>query len=177
VSTFTGQYFFAIDKKSRLTIPQKLRAAINRSKEGYDLVACVGYDSLLYLYTQRDYELNAPKFDAKAQTNPRVRNYLRIKYGLKEDLEIDSLGRVLIPESMLKHFGLSREVALIGVDDHMEVWPRDRWNEHVKKELEVFDETAAQVLNPAAPAGAEASAAAAAAPAQAPAPPPPGGST
>jgi MraZ protein len=159
VATFFGQHFFSIDKKSRLTIPLELRTAIIRSKEGYDLAACPGHDRVLYLYTQSDYEESTARFDAKAQTDAGVRDYLRVRCGLKANLAIDSLGRVLIPETLLKHFGVSREVVLVGAQDHMEVWPKAKWNEHVARALDKFDATATAVLKPAAPAPKEASSA------------------
>ena len=166
--SFTGQYFYSIDKKCRLTIPQRLREGLDPKADGYGFVACVGFDGLLYLYTPASYEQITPHFDAKAQTSADVRNYVRLTQGLKEDLELDRLGRVLIPEGMLKQFGLAREVTIVGAGDHIELWPRERWNTFVQEQLVKRDETAARAIAFAqAPAAATATAAAA----------PPAGST
>jgi len=157
VRSFTGQYFYSIDKKCRLTIPQRLREGIDHAAEGYGFVACVGFDGLLYLYTPRAYEAITPRFDAKAQTSVDVRNYMRLTHGLREDLEVDRLGRVLLPDGMLKQFGLSREVAIVGAGDHVELWPRERWNAFVQEQLGKRDETAAKAIafaQPAAPPSA-----------------------
>jgi len=161
VLSFTGQYFYSIDKKCRLTIPQRLREGIDREVEGYGFVACVGFDGLLYLYTPRAYEQNTPRFDTKAQTSADVRNYMRLTHGLREDLEVDRLGRVLIPEGMLKQFGLAREASavIVGAGDHIELWPRERWNAFVQEQLVKRDETAAKAIAFAqAPAAAPATA-------------------
>jgi MraZ protein len=154
VKTFTGQYFYSIDKKGRLTIPLRLREGIDRPVEGYGFVACVGFDGLLYLYTPKAYEQVAPHFDAKAQTNADVRNFMRLTHGLREELEIDSLGRVLIPQGMLRQFGLSGEVAVVGVGDHIEIWRKDQWEAFVREQLAKRDETATRAMGFAGPEAA-----------------------
>lgn len=142
----TGRYFHAIDAKSRLTIPARLRDAINPREEGYGFVAISKFDKVLYLYTPRTYEEIAPEFDASSQTNPDVRNYQRVTYGLAEDLEMDRMGRVLIPEHLVKECGFSKNVVVVGVRDHIEVWPDERWEAFVKKQRARRDELAKQAL-------------------------------
>lgn len=143
----TGQYLHAIDAKSRLTVPAKLREAINPAEEGYGFVAVLGFDGVLYLYTPKTYRRIAPQFDTRLQTKVDVRNYQRLAYGLAEHLEVDRLGRVLIPENTLKQCGLSKEVAVIGVMDHIEVWGRARWESFVKEQLAVHDELAERAMS------------------------------
>lgn len=142
----TGRYFHAIDAKSRLTIPARLRDAINPREEGYGFVATSTFDNVLYLYTPRSYEEVAPEFDASSQTDPDVRNYQRVTYGLSEDLEMDRMGRVLIPEHLVAECGLSKEVVIVGVKDHMEVWPRDRWEAFVEEQKATRHELAKRAL-------------------------------
>lgn len=142
-----GHYFHRIDAKSRLTIPARLRDAINPREEGYGFVAIIKFDKVLYLYTPRTYEEIAPEFDASSQTNPDVRNYQRVTHGLAVDLEIDRMGRVLIPEKLMEECGLSaREVAVSGVEDHIEVWPRDRWETHIEEQKANQDALTKQAL-------------------------------
>ena len=142
----TGEYFHAIDAKSRLTIPAKLREAINPAEEGYGLVAVHGFDGVLALYTPQTYRRIAPTFDSKLQTKAEARNYQRLARALAEHLEVDRLGRVLIPEHTLRRCGLTREVAIVGVQDHIEVWDRARWEAFVTKHLARHDELAEQAM-------------------------------
>jgi MraZ protein len=140
-----GEYYHAIDDKSRLTIPAKLRESINTAEEGYGLVAIPLFDRLLYLYTPKTYEGIAPHFDTKLEANADVRNLKRLRYGLAQDVEVDRLGRVLIPENTLKRCGLGKEVVLVGAEDHIEVWPRQRWEAFVAQEFAHHDELAERV--------------------------------
>jgi MraZ protein len=142
----TGEYFHAIDAKSRLTIPAKLRESIDCTKEGYGFIAVRGYDGVLYLYTPSTYRQIAPQFDTKLQTRPEVRKYQRLAYGLAENVEVDKLGRVLIPENTLRRCGLTRDVAIVGVQDHIEVWDQGRWETFVTEQLAQHDVLAEQAL-------------------------------
>lgn len=141
-----GEYFHAIDAKSRLTIPAKLRESINPSEEGYGFVAVRGFDEVLYLYTPETYRKIAPHFDTRLQTKADVRIYQRLAYALAEDVEVDRLGRVLIPDTTLRRCGLSREVAILGVQDHIEVWDRARWDAFLKEQLPRRDELAERAI-------------------------------
>ena len=142
----SGRYYHAIDAKSRLTIPARLRDAINPKEEGYGFVATVTFDNVLYLYTPRTYEAIAPEFDVSSQANPDVRNYQRVVYGLSEDLEMDRMGRVLIPDHLMNECGFLKEVVVVGVKDHIEVWPRDKWDTFVQEQKAGLEELAKRVL-------------------------------
>jgi len=142
----TGQYFHAIDAKSRLTIPAKLRDAINRKEETYRFYAVPLFDKVLYLYTPQTYEQIAPQFEPKLDANADVRDFKRLRFGLAEQLEIDRLGRVLIPDSMAKRCSLTKDVAIIGVQDHIEVWDRARWEAHMSQQLDRQEELAARAM-------------------------------
>jgi MraZ protein len=142
----TGEYFHAIDAKSRLTIPAKLREAINPSEEGYGFIAVRGFDEVLYLYTPDTYRNMAPRFDTRLQAKADVRNYQRLTFAMAENVEVDRLGRVLIPENSLKRCGLAREVAILGVQDHIEVWDRARWEKYSDEQLARHDELAERAV-------------------------------
>jgi MraZ protein len=149
----TGQYFHAIDAKSRLTIPAKLREKINPSEEGYGFMAVHGYDKVLYLYTPETFNRVSQAFDSSLQTDPDVRNYERIRYGLTTELELDRLGRVLIPESARQQCGLKRDVAVVGVRDHIEIWDKEKWDAFIEERLAEHDQLAERAMTAAARAG------------------------
>ena len=146
-----GEYYHAIDAKSRLTIPVKLREFMSRTGEGYavvttQLVAVQLFDGILYLYTPQVYEQIAPQFGAELEVNADVRNYKRLRFGLAQEVEVDRLGRVLIPDPLLKRCGLGKDVVILGVENHIEIWPRERWNKFVAQQLKQHDKLAARAI-------------------------------
>jgi len=142
----TGQYYHTIDAKSRLTIPAKLREVINPAEEGYGFVAIMGPDAVLSLYTPAAYRRIAPQFDPRSQASPDVRNFRRLAYALADQLEVDRLGRILIPETTAKRCGLTKDVVIIGVEDHIEVWPRDRWEGFLNEQMANQDALAERAM-------------------------------
>jgi len=146
VRLLTGQYFHAFDAKSRLTIPAKLRERIDPAEEGYGFVAVHGFDGVLYVYTPNAYNEMVPQFDSALHTKKDIRDYERITYGLAEQLEVDRLGRVLITETTRSQCGLSKEVAIVGVRDHIEIWDRSKWLAFVQERLAQHDQLAERAM-------------------------------
>jgi MraZ protein len=45
--------------------------------------------------------------------------------------ELDAQGRVLVPGHLAEHAGIEKEVVVIGVHDHCEIWDRAAWTAHL----------------------------------------------
>ena len=158
VQALKGQFFHAIDAKCRLTIPARLREVASPSEDGYGFVVALGFDKVLYLYTPKAYEQITPKFDRRAQTSPAVRKYQRLSYGMADRLELDGLNRVLIPEALLRRCEIEKDVAIIGCQDHIEIWPRKRWEEFLDTEMAHHDDLAGEAMAATEPQPAPAAA-------------------
>ena len=146
-----GEYHHTIDAKGRVTLPAKLRVFMSREQEGFALIATelVGvpsFDGVLHLYSKQAYEQNSPKLPPEMDVDEKVRNFKRVWFGLAQDMEVDRLGRILIPDPMAKRCGLKRngDVVVVGVETRIEVWPRDRWESHIGKQVEQVNDLAAQ---------------------------------
>jgi len=152
----SGEFYHAVDAKSRLTIPAKLRAAINRTLHGQGFFAFVDFDGVLCLYTPTAYEHLAPMLvETQLRASKEVRDYKRLRYGLAEFLEEDRLGRVLVPEKLLKRGGIEKDVAIVGCQDHLEIWDRARWEAFVKIRLPEHDTLAVKAMELARARAAE----------------------
>jgi MraZ protein len=141
-----GEYFHAVDEKFRLTIPVKLREAINAEVEGPGFYAVQGFDGVLSLYTPKRFRRMTPPLDAKLMAVPEVRDFSRLRYGLTEKVEVDRLGRVLMSEPALRRAGITKDVAIVGVRDHIEIWDRTKWETFVAEKLGKHDELAQAAL-------------------------------
>jgi MraZ protein len=147
----TGEFFHAIDAKSRLTIPAKLREAVKSQDGGGGFFAFVDFDGILSLYTPEAYRSLAPQLhETELRAAKEVRDYKRLRYGLAEYLEVDRLGRVLLPERLVERAGLQKETAIVGCLDHVEVWDRKRWESFVTVRLPEHDGLAVQAMRLAA---------------------------
>lgn len=143
---FTGEFFHAIDAKSRLTIPSKLRDVIQPREQTHAFYAVAEYDRSLCLYTPETYRERAPKFDPDDLVDEDVRNFQRLYYGLSEYVEVDRLGRVLLPERLLKRCKITKNVAIVGAYDHIQVWDAECWQAWLEKAYPKRDDLAARTV-------------------------------
>jgi MraZ protein len=126
---FFGEYEHTIDAKNRLTLPAKFRDALAGG-----VVLTRGLDDCLDVFARSDW--NTLVGERLAPLDPfskEARELKRFFFAAASDAELDKQGRVLVPPALAKHASLGREVVVAGVHDHLEVWDRAAWAEHVTK--------------------------------------------
>ncbi len=133
---FTGTYEHAIDAKNRLAIPAEIRNLMARQQQaqsgGTDSGPLTLYVSLsdelvLCLYTQEMFEQRAAELDRSELETGEILEYERMLYSLSSRTELDSQGRIRLPENLLEMTELKSDVVLIGVKDHLEIRDRAMW--------------------------------------------------
>ena len=137
----TGTFSRAVDEKLRIAIPKSLREALGSAAQGVLYVA-PGTDGSLALFTE---DALAGLADRLAQSSPNaqdVRAFSRLFYARAQAVELDGQGRVRIPPELAQLAGLAKEVVLIGVQDHLELWDSQRWEQYVKARQNQFDQIA-----------------------------------
>ncbi|MBI1313758.1 division/cell wall cluster transcriptional repressor MraZ [bacterium] len=141
--TLTGTWPRSLDEKGRLAVPSRLRADLG----GDDLKALFiapWTDMSLAIFTPTAFDALSARMSDKSAAKLDVRSYMRLFYGQAEKLDLDAQGRLRIPERLKALAELQREVVLLGVSDHLELWDRTRWDEYVAKLSPQFDEIAEQ---------------------------------
>jgi MraZ protein len=124
---FFGEHEHTIDEKNRLTLPARFRDAL---ADG--VVLTRGLDTCLDVYARADW--NALVDARLAPLDPfsnEARRLKRFFFSAAADAELDKQGRVLVPPPLARHAKLGREVVVAGVHDHLEIWDRGAWADHV----------------------------------------------
>jgi MraZ protein len=62
-------------------------------------------------------------------------------FGRAAEIEVDSIGRILIPDFLKDRIGLKNTAAMVGVEDRVEVWNENAWN----KQKEVIERQAEEL--------------------------------
>ena len=62
-----------------------------------------------------------------AQARELAREFQRLFFGHAAEVELDKAGRFLLPENLRGYAGLTRDVMITGVDDHIEIWDLATW--------------------------------------------------
>jgi MraZ protein len=123
---FYGTHEHTIDEKNRLTLPAKFREAF-----GDGVVLVRGIDGTVDVYPRGTWETSVERIAALDPLTPEARQMRRFVFGAATVTEVDKQGRVLVPPDLARHAGLGREVAVVGVHDHIEIWARPEWASHV----------------------------------------------
>jgi MraZ protein len=121
---FLGQYHHNLDEKGRLTIPARFREAL---AEGAYLTQ--GFDRNLRLLTQADFEAMAEKINRLSMTNPDIRQLRRLIFATASEVQLDRIGRTLIPQFLRDFAGLEGEAVIVGVGEAIEIWSPETWAE------------------------------------------------
>ncbi|MEK7503758.1 MAG: division/cell wall cluster transcriptional repressor MraZ [Patescibacteria group bacterium] len=123
-----GEYQHTIDTKRRLAIPSKFRKDL-----GEQAVITKGLESCLVIYTLEEWGKQAQKLEALPNSQADARNYARVMLSGASDVELDKLGRVLIPDYLKNYAVLKKNVTLLGLSNKIEIWDSEKWEEHKKR--------------------------------------------
>ena len=137
----TGTFVRAIDEKLRLAIPKRLRDAL-RTEPNKVLFVTPGTDRSLAIYTEEMLGQMAQRLAVASPTGPDVRAFNRLFYAQAQPAELDGQGRIRIPPELAELAGLGREAILLGVQDHLEIWDRGRWDAYLAERQARYDQIA-----------------------------------
>jgi transcriptional regulator MraZ len=122
---FRGHFEHSLDVKNRLSIPARFRAAFSSGT-----VLAKDFEPCVAVYTAEAHEAIVER--ALGPLNPMGQDYRKLSryfQGNSFDTELDASGRVILPAPLLDHTGIQKEVVVVGVGDHLEVWARERWQQ------------------------------------------------
>ncbi len=118
--TVTGVYRHTIDTKGRLAIPSRIREEL-----GEVFYVTISMEKCLTAYSSESWD----RFMEKIKAMPRVKqNKMRPLFAHAAKCELDSQGRVLIPQALRDFAALDKNVAVVGTGECAEFWDEDAWN-------------------------------------------------
>ncbi|HET8574575.1 MAG TPA: division/cell wall cluster transcriptional repressor MraZ [Candidatus Paceibacterota bacterium] len=125
---FIGEYTHTLDPKKRLALPSKFRKELGRKA-----VVTHGLDNCLFVYPMKHWEKIAEKFSTLSIGQADTRGFNRFMLAGASEAEVDSMGRILIPEFLKEFAGLDTKVSVLGVNDRIEIWNSEKWAEYKAK--------------------------------------------
>lgn len=119
---FQGASALNLDAKGRMSIPARHRDALLVQGEGRVTLTRHPHGCLL-LFPRPTWESHRQQIAAWPMS---ARAWQRILLGNASDVDLDSAGRVLIAPELRSAIGLEREVMMLGMGSHFEVWDAAR---------------------------------------------------
>ena len=123
----TGTYEHSIDAKGRLFIPAKLREEL-----GVTFYLAMGVDECLAIYPQETWNRFTEKFASLPMSQSAA---MRPLFANASKCELDSQGRIVIPQKLRKYAGLEKDAVIIGVNDRAEIWSAETCNAREEEEM------------------------------------------
>jgi len=117
-----GEFTHTIDTKKRLAIPSKLRKEL-----GNKAVITRGLDSCLFIFPVKDWEKLVEKLSDLPFGEKNSRSFVRLILSGANEVNLDSLGRILIPDYLKNYAQLKKNVIIAGVSNRLEIWNKSRW--------------------------------------------------
>lgn len=135
-----GEYLHTLDDKKRLSLPAKFRKEVGRT-----VVVTRGLDSCLFMFPQKAWAKIAEKVSALPVGQSDTRGISRFLLAGAVEVEVDTAGRILLPDFLKEFAGLRNRVVLAGVSDRIEIWNEKTWDEY-KKRIEKGADAMAETL-------------------------------
>ena len=128
---FAGRYEYAIDDKSRVSIPARFRETLSTN---YDMrLILTNLDGCIVGYPHQEWLLIQERTSSPTAVRKETRAFLRYFYSGVSECPIDRLGRILIPQALKTDSGIKKNVVIIDMGKKIEIWAQERWDELVKK--------------------------------------------
>ncbi len=137
---YFGSFTHNLDEKGRLMIPRKMREEL-----GYKVYIMKGFEGSLSLYNEERYQKLVEEFSRLSFNQSKVRDYLRLQFASTYEMEVDKLGRVQIPTALLTKYNISKEVLVLGIGDHIEVWDKAKYEEYENGIRDEFESIAENI--------------------------------
>jgi MraZ protein len=141
---FRGHYEHSLDAKNRLSIPARFRAVFSSG-----VVLAKDPEPCVAIWPTQTHESIIQR--ALSGLNPmgsRHRTLSRFYQGNSWDMDLDAAGRVTLPPQLLTHARLGKEVVVVGVGDHLEVWAAERWSSQQESLDSQIEEVTDQLGDP-----------------------------
>ncbi|MFC1721890.1 division/cell wall cluster transcriptional repressor MraZ [Patescibacteria group bacterium] len=119
---FIGEFTHSLDEKGRLAIPVKFRRELLRGA-----VVTRGLDDCLFIYTKKEWTKLAEKLSNLPLGQKDSRAFARLMLAGAMKVQVDSQGRVVIPEYLRSFAGISKKVVVAGLYSRIEVWDTNKW--------------------------------------------------
>ncbi len=123
---FRGNSFHTIDPKGRIIIPARFRDVLQATSFNSLMVSKM--DGGLVAYPFEEWQKIETKVLDMTEKSETMRKFRRFFIGGASDCPHDKQGRILIPQALREYAKLNKEIALVGVLDHFEIWAKEIWH-------------------------------------------------
>ena len=139
---FMGEFHHNIDEKGRLIIPSKFRNEL-----GSKFIVTRGIEECLFVYSLDEWNKMVEELKTLPFTRKDARAFTRMFLSGATECELDNNGRINIPSPLTNYASLEKECVVIGVNERLEIWSNEKYEEFFNNNIGRFDEIAENLFN------------------------------
>ncbi len=125
---FIGEYRHTVDDKNRILLPAKFKKEL-----GKKVVVTRGLDNCLFLFPHKTWEEISKEMSKLGLMQTDSRGFTRFMFSGASEIDVDSMGRILIPDYLREFGGIKNLAVFAGVHDRIEIWQDKRWDTYKKR--------------------------------------------
>ncbi len=119
---FLGEYQHSLDPKGRVVLPAKFREEL---ADG--CVITKGQERCLFVFPLDRWAMEVERVNTLPRTDARARKLARSFFASANQQAPDKQGRVQVPASLRTYADLTKDLTVVGVADHVEIWDTATW--------------------------------------------------
>lgn len=123
-----GEHTHTLDTKKRLSLPAKFRKEL-----GKKIILTRGLDTCVFVYSQKEWKEFSEKLGELSMGQADTRAFNRFLLGGAVETEIDSAGRILVPDFLKDFAGLDTKVVVAGISNRVELWDEKTWKSYQQR--------------------------------------------
>jgi MraZ protein len=126
--SFIGSFEHKLDSKGRIVVPSCFREEL-----GARVVITSVDKKCISVYSEKNWGPVADRLEENALKTLSGSDAKRLIMSLSFAIEIDSAGRILMPEKMRSGVGIVQDVFIIGNNKKIEIWDSSRWRKFIEE--------------------------------------------
>lgn len=146
MNSLIGTYECKIDAKGRLLIPAPLKKQLASSlQEGFVLKRSV-FQQCLELYPMGEWQLMMQKINGLNRFVKKNNDFIRRFTAGVKVVEIDNLGRLLVPKDLTIFASIDKDVVLSSAVNIIEIWDKELYEKAIDDSVLDFSDLAEEVM-------------------------------
>lgn len=126
IGMYFGEYSSSLDEKGRITVARPIRMSMEVNGHAVWYMTR-GFDGCVFMYHQEEWNKLRAQVAKHGTMHTRALDFRRMLFGSVAQVKPDGQGRMTVPPHLREYAGLDKEVVLLGVDDHLELWSKESW--------------------------------------------------
>ena len=138
-SMFSAESHHNLDSKHRVFMPKRFQEHLNMNPGGHrTLILTCGFEKCLFIFKEDEFDRVRERMALKVASGLMPRKLQRMFFANTHTCQLDSSGRLVLPEKLRRHARLTKEVVMVGVDNKAEIWDKAEWADFETENGEAF---------------------------------------